>query len=454
MPSRRLRGIVIVVYNLDAVGGMERQAKRLAEHLAARGLEVTVVTTRPEPRLTFPPRPGKPWCERLGRMSIVRVPAYENWTSGAIERLMDVTALWVLMRRRRRVAVIHSIQYTGARHAALAAEVTGLPATVKFSGSGEHGDFHVLERREDANEIRDALGRMSRYVTISEDILKEARKAGLDPARAVKIRNGVDTRRFSPEGRVTELSELGLPARAPVVLFVGRHDTEKRVDLLLRAFARTLAEIPEARLVSVGPGPRLDEYRELARALGIAHNVAFLGARSDVDALYRAAAVFVLPSASEGLPNALLEALACGTPCVATKIPGTTEVVTHEKDALLVPPDDEDALSGAIVRLLRDRELTHRLSRAGQARVQAEFDMERVADQYFALFSGLARNATPDMSESRRQLRFARVLATRVLSLAFTVFMIQAREAITRTVVSAKRILGIEGDLLGTLQRG
>jgi glycosyltransferase involved in cell wall biosynthesis len=445
-----VRGIAIVVHNLDVAGGMERQAARLAEQLAARGLEITIITTRSEPRLTFPPRVMRRWHECRGLVSIVRVPAFENWTPRAIHLLVDVVSIWVLMRRRKRIDAIHAIQYTGGRHAALAAEVTGLPATVKFACSGEHGDFQVLARHDEAEQIRHALGVMSRYVIISEEIRREAREAGLDPSRFVRIRNGVDTQRFSTHGSVAELPELAAPEGRKIVLFAGRHDTQKRVDVLLRAFAKVLEAVPEARLASAGSGPRLDDYRALARELGIADKVAFLGTRSDMDALYRAAKVFVLPSASEGLPNALLEALACGTPCVATAIPGTTDVVRHEQEALLVPRDDVGSLAAAIVRVLQDRVLAERLAQAGRARIQAEFDMSSVADQHVTLFSEVARTATP-VSGLLAQGRFASVLGGRIMALLLAAGPLELRDAITRRVVSMKRLLGIEGALMARL---
>jgi len=458
MPRGRPRGVAIIVPNLDAVGGMERQAARLAERLTARGIPVTIVTTWHEPRFSLPPRPTKPWYERRGHLEIIRAPSFPNWTMDAIHQLTDVVATFSLMKRRRRVALIYAVQFTGAFHAAHVADATGLPTAVKFACGGEHGDFHMLAQEPWAEAIRDSLRRMDRYVIISEEIRREAEAAGLDPARFVKIRNGVDTTRYSREGPVAALPELGPPEGRKVVLFVGRHDTQKRVDVLVRAFARVVERVPEARLACAGAGPRLEEYRALARELGVQDKVAFLGARPDVDALHRAASVFVLPSAAEGLPNALLEALASGTPSVATAIPGTTDVVTHEKEALLVPLDDVGALAAAIARLLQDRVLAERLARAGRERIMAEFDMERVTDQYVELFSELAHRTTRPSMKRYLALQ-ARFLVTVTLlawwtgRFLFRVGVMHGREAITNVVVRTKRFLGIEGEILGRLRR-
>jgi len=346
------------------------------------------------------------------------------------------------MRRRKRIGVLYAVQFTGATHAAAAVRVTGLPAALKFACAGSYGDFALLAQDSEAEAIRETLRLMDRYVIISEAIGKEAQAAGLDPARFVRIRNGVDARRFSPEG-----SSASLEGRQ-TVLFVGRLDEQKRITLLVRSFAKVVAEVPEARLAIAGSGPCLDECRALVGELGISDEVAFLGPRADVEALQRAASVFVLPSVSEGLPNALLEALACGTPSVATDIPGTRDVVSHEKEALLVPVDDVDALAGAIVRLLRDRELARRLAAAGRARIESEFDIERVTEQYAALFSELAARPRVRTSDLAVEIRFVRAFVPRIARLLLDVARIEARDGVTRAVVSIKRWLGIEGDIV------
>jgi glycosyltransferase involved in cell wall biosynthesis len=454
MPSRLPRGVAIVVHNIDAVGGMERQAGRLAEHLAARGVRVTIVSTWVEPRFRFSLQATKPWYERRGAIEIIRTPIFRTWKLKATQQLFDIVATYSLMRRRRRLDVIYAVQYTGSLHSVLPAEATGLPTVVKFACGGEHGDFYVLAQDEDAERIRAALRRMDRYVIISEEIRREAEEAGLDPLRFVKIRNGVDTKRFSREGPAADLAALGPKDRTKVVLFVGRLDTQKRVDVLIRAFAKVLAKVPEARLACAGSGPRLEEYRALARELGVADKVAFLGARSDVPALHRAASAFALPSAAEGLPNALLEALACGTPSVATAIPGTTDVVSHEKEALLVPLDDADALADALARVLEDEALARSLARAGRERIMAEFDMERVTDQYLALFQELARaKPTSELVLQTRFLRTSLVLLWRLGWLVVAIALMHARDSVTDAVVGTKALVGIEGDIMARLRR-
>ena len=172
---------------------------------------------------------------------------------------------------------------------------------------------------------------------------------------------------------------------------MGRLSEEKRPLLLVRAFAQVIERVAGARLAFAGTGPLEGELRALVKELGLEGKVALLGKRDDVPELHRGASVYVLPSASEGSPNALLEALAAGTPTVATEIAGVAEIARGEREALLVPRDDAAALARGIVRLLEDRALAARLAAAGRERVAQEFDLERVADRYSEVFETLDR---------------------------------------------------------------
>ncbi len=376
-------GVAIVVYEVDVRGGMERQALRLAKGLAARGARVTVVTTY-APRGVGLPLPATTREQRDG-FEILRVPCFRWWSGEAVRALVDVVLARVVLSRRRRIDVIYSVQFQAAAHAARVARVSGSPTVVKFACSGVYGDLAQLAARPDRADLLEDLRDIDHYACLSREVRTETAAAGLDERRCLLVRNGVDVTVFSPEGARAALG----PGRW--ILFVGRHDPQKRIHVLLRAFAALAARVPDARLACAGKGPQEAELHALARELGVHERVSFLDERRDVPELLRAASVFVLPSVAEGLPNALLEALATGVPCVVTNIPGTDEVVTHDREALMVPVDDAPALEAALARLLTDPALAGRLAQAGRALVLREFDMERVVDRHFALFSELGR---------------------------------------------------------------
>jgi glycosyltransferase involved in cell wall biosynthesis len=200
--------------------------------------------------------------------------------------------------------------------------------------------------------IRWAAAHAAGIVTVSEALRARLVALGIEASRIEVLRNGVDLELFAPGDRAAARRTLGLDVAGPVVLSVGQLIPLKGHDLALQAVAR----LPEATLVIVGEGPEADRLRRLARRLGSAERVRFLGAvpQERLATIYNAADVLVLASSREGLPNVLLEALACGTPVVATAVCGTPEIVAAPAAGRLVEERSPEALAGAIRGLLAD----------------------------------------------------------------------------------------------------
>lgn len=388
--SARPPGVAVLVFNYDSQGGMERQAARLAEGLAARGLRVTVVTTFAPAGLGLP-LPKRPLRrEWIRDVRVVRVPLLW-WTFEGAPRLFEAWAATALRRYLGELDVLYAVHSKTGCHAVAASRALGLPVLVKLACSGEIGDLAALSREPDARRLRALLHDADRVLCLSNELELEALAAGLARERLARVKNGVDLVRFRPEGPKAALPELAAPGEVRrLILAVGRLDQQKRLDVLLRAFARVLAKVPGARLALAGEGPLAQELRELTRTLGLEGKVAFLGARDDVPDLLRAAEAFVLASESEGLSNALLEALASGVPVVASAIAANRELVMDEREGLLVPVGDVDELAAALERLLLDRALAARLGAAGRE-LALEHDHPRVVERHRALFAEVAR---------------------------------------------------------------
>lgn len=201
---------------------------------------------------------------------------------------------------------------------------------------------------------------------------------------------GVDTRRFSPGATGTGGSECRL-------LFAGRLRYYKGLDGLLRA----LALLPGAELDVCGVGPMMAEWQRLAGELGVADRAHFLGEVEDaaLPDLYRRAGIFVLPanSRAEAYGTVLVEAMACGVPCVTTEVgTGTSWVVQDGVTGLVVPAGDHEALAAALGRLMADPAERARMSAAGRARAEAEFTEElmvkRVMDVYASALAARSAN--------------------------------------------------------------
>jgi glycosyltransferase involved in cell wall biosynthesis len=175
-----------------------------------------------------------------------------------------------------------------------------------------------------------------------------------------------------------------------VIGLVGRLDHwGKGHKELFTAMARIRERHPVHALI-VGGGRRAAEMQQLAESLGLADAVHFLGPRRDVPDLLNAMDVFVLPSYSEGVSLALLEAMAAGLPVIATAVGGLPEVVTDGDNGLLIPPRDPDALAGALERLLADPAWARQLGAKARAHVREHFSLDRLGREINEIYKELA----------------------------------------------------------------
>lgn len=222
-----------------------------------------------------------------------------------------------------------------------------------------------------------------RYVAVSEEVARRMTMCfGIPPEKLRVIHNGVDPGPFGgpPDARLR--TTLTGDRHRPLVLTLARLAPQKGLDTLLAA-ARL---VPEAVFAVAGDGPERGALEAQAATLGLADRMRFLDHRRDVAALLDACDVFALPSLFEGLPLAVLEAMAAGKPVVASNIGGTDEAVLDGVTGLLVPPSDARALARAIREVLGDPSLARRLGAAGRSRVHAEFSARRMVSAVEATY--------------------------------------------------------------------
>jgi glycosyltransferase involved in cell wall biosynthesis len=326
--------IVLLVRDLE-VGGTERQAAQTAIALTQRGWAVTVV-------LFYGRGPFVEPLRRAG-VRIVFLHKRGRWdTVGFIARLARTL-------RDLQPQVVYSFLLSPNLAAGVLKPVTRGRLVCGFRSS------NALPKRDPvlrlANWLERRTGRLADLViTNSDEGRRELEREGFDPRRLRTVHNGVDLGVFRPDpaGRARVRSEWGV-GEAPLVGIVGRITPEKRHDVFLRTAALISERLSDARFVCVGAGPEGTAPLEaLAEELG--GRVRWAGHRSDMGAVYSALDVLVQTSDVEGFPNVLIEALACGTPCVATDV-GDSRLIVGDAD-LMVPPGQPRAIADAVVTVL------------------------------------------------------------------------------------------------------
>lgn len=201
--------------------------------------------------------------------------------------------------------------------------------------------------------------------------------------RLVTVHNWVDMARFT--------SGNGASSRGPFTVgTVARFETSKGHHILLPAFARVRAQVPDARLILVGGGPTRPQIESMATALGIREAVEFLGIRHDVEDVLPRLDAFVLPSMNEGFSMSILEAMSCAVPVVTFDIPPSREAVTHGRTGFLCPTGDEHALAERLVELSRKPELAAAIGQAARAEVESRFERTRQVGKFMRVVHDVA----------------------------------------------------------------
>lgn len=226
-------------------------------------------------------------------------------------------------------------------------------------------------------------------IPVSRMLKEELMACGIHENRIRVIANGINGDGFSnvserESARRKAAEGIGISER--VILSVGRLSAEKGHAILLAAFSSVVKAIPNARLVLVGDGPERMKLVAEAGRLGVAGKVVFAGFRKDASALPMIADLFVLPSLMEGMPLALMEAMACGVPVVATRVGAVSELTGSNEYGLLVEPGDPEALRQAILSVFAAPEQARGRAINAQSRIRNEYSSRRMAREYAEIY--------------------------------------------------------------------
>ena len=338
-----------------------------------------------------------PSDDEVDGVPVHRVPV--SATSRAARALAAPRLTLATLGAAGRVDIVHLHGFSAkSRVVGAVARRLGKRVLIKLTSVG-HDDAMSMRRRGGAFR---SFARADRFVGVSPRFAELHADAGLPAGQFTLIPNGVDLERFRP-GEAAEREplrrELGLPADLPIVLFVGFFSHEKRPDLAFDAWTDTGASAPASALALVGrtqsayfeiDGSLAATIRRNAQALGCAGRLIMIEHTNVIERFYRAADLLVLPSSREGLPNAVLEAMASGLPCVVSRLAGVTDsLVTDGVDGMLVEPGDRAGFARAMSALLRDAALRARIGAAARRTVSARFSLDEVAARYVALYGEL-----------------------------------------------------------------
>jgi glycosyltransferase involved in cell wall biosynthesis len=367
-----------------AVGGAERQAEKLAVALAEAGCRVTILT----PRLDS----DSPDSERTNGLTIERFPLIDLSTRIRVRGVAILNVPYIVWQiaqaawpRLKGVDVLHchlaSLQTVGV---ALAARIAHVPVLCKAAGGHHRSDLGEIESGGPTGPFVAWLVRACIQTWVATTAAVEAAliRAGVEPARIVRIPNGVE-----PSNSVRAGNDAG---RVRSFLYLGRLSSTagRDVPTLLRAFDRIAMTYPDVELAIVGGGELLEETRCLAETCAARQRIHLPGF-SPPEQWFAWADCFVLPSRREGSSNALLEAMAAGLPCIANDIPPNREVLDDASAGVLVPVEDCDSLVAAMCRLIEDTEEARRLGLKGKERAERCYSMRSVADRYARLYEAL-----------------------------------------------------------------
>jgi glycosyltransferase involved in cell wall biosynthesis len=365
------------------LGGGELQTLLQLREMVRLGHRVTAID--------LTPRHEGPDEDTIDGVRILRVKTPRAPLLRALAYHRRIAAL--TRREGRDVDVAqHNHLGTGLVTAAPILKSLRVPSVVVVWGSAMKGVGPFADGWRFRAARRAARG-AERQVVLATAAAANLAREGFDPARVRFIPNGIEIERFRPAqdaDRAAPPPDPAWPASGPVAISVGRLVPAKGLDTLIDAWARLGGAHPRARLVLAGDGPLRGEIATRAREAGIGDRVVFLGARDDVPELLRRADLYVSASRTEGMSNALLEALGSGLPVVATRAGSAPDVVVDGACGFLVPIGAPDALADALGRLLEDADRRKRMGESARRRAVAEFSIGAIVRRYIEVYREIA----------------------------------------------------------------
>jgi len=358
-----------VVWSFE-VGGAEKLAIQIATHVDRRAYAPAICVLAQDGPLR-------------AEMEATGAPVFAVEPDGLPRGVLRV--LRVL--REFRPDVLHSHNYGAGFYAAVAGRLAGVPVLMT-----RHGRPKVVAPFPMARAVTSRL--TSRFVAVSDDVYRlMMERSGVSPEKVCTVLNGVDLDAFAGQPDAAARGRMGVPAGRFLFGTVGRLGRAKAQDHMVMALRALLDEGLDVHLVLAGEGDQRPVIEAARDELRLRDRVTLIGNCADVPGFLRSIDAFVLSSYTEGIPVALLEAMAAGLPLVSTAVGGIPEVVADGESGLLVEVKRPDLLAAAMGRLVQDAALRVRLGAAARETVRQRFSARRMVEQYCREYDALCLHA-------------------------------------------------------------
>ncbi|MPL68904.1 D-inositol-3-phosphate glycosyltransferase [bioreactor metagenome] len=369
--------------------GAELQAHTQIQLLKSLGCTITVITKKRSSQSQY-------------KENATGTTIYRVFPTG----LRSIRAALLLFQHRQQFDVVHIHgQHLFSTPIILLCRLLAIPTVLKITIAGQTTSPMALDKLlpKGWNPCRKLVNGISRltsaYLAISTEIVGELKSQNITPDKIVALPNGVNTKRFhpvTPEAKQQLRHELGLPADKKVLLYASRLIERKGYDIMLKAWRDIKLACPTTVLMVVGKGSpeAAHALEQLQHELG-SNTIFYKGEVPDTAPYLQASDLFVFPSRQEGLPNALLEAMACACACVASDIGGCKDLIVSGENGLLFPSGDPAGLVDTVNMLMSNPEQMNAFGQKAHETIKANHDIAIIGNQLNQLYSNLLAGKHP-----------------------------------------------------------
>ncbi len=375
--NRRIK----ILYIVDGfrLGGAETKLLELLKHLDRKNYHISICSLNNEGEL-------RKDFENLGAK--VKVLGRKH--------RFDISIIPKLIQfcKREKFDIVQNILFYADVVGTLSAKLAGVLGVISWETISHENESYEPVHRQIA--YRFGMKFVDRIVAVSEDVRQSIVKLrNINPGKIITIHYGVNLTKYNNAKRNAAV-DFPCNARFPSIAVVARLNEVKGHKYLIEALKKVVEHFPNLKCLFVGDGNYRKDLEEMVREFGLNNNVQFLGFCDNIEEILQTSDLFVLPSISEGLPNALLEAMACSVPVVATSVGGIPEVIKDGFNGILVPTRNETALSEKIVKLAKDREYMMKLGKEGRKSVESHYSLQKQIEEFQSVYNELIieKNAT------------------------------------------------------------